>query len=80
MQRAEGCPVTRGSDLPLLLTPEDLATLLRTTKRAVYVAAARAQIPGEVRMGRRLLFRRDEVLVWLGLDEGKNQKRKGKHP
>lgn len=66
-----------GSDLPLLLTPDDLAALLRTTKQAVYVAAARAQLPGVVRIGRRLLFRRDEVLTWLGLESG-DQNGKGK--
>lgn len=56
-----------GHDLPLLLTVDELAELLRTTPQAVYVAAARAQLPGKVRIGRRLLFRRDEVLAWLGL-------------
>jgi hypothetical protein len=27
----------------------------------------RAQLPGSVRVRRRLLFRRDELLAWLGL-------------
>lgn len=66
------------ADLPLLLTPDDLAGLLRTTRQAVYVAAARAQLPGVVRVRRRLLFRRDDVLEWLGLDGPGGDNRRGK--
>jgi excisionase family DNA binding protein len=51
--------------LPLLLTVEEVATLLRTTHRAVYAMAERAQLPGVTRIGRRLLVRRDDLLSWL---------------
>jgi excisionase family DNA binding protein len=59
-----------GSDgLPLLLTPEEAATLLRTSRRGIYAMAQSAQLPGAVRIGRRLLVRRDELFAWLGLQE-----------
>ena len=53
--------------LPRLLTPAETAELLRTTKRGIYAMAERAQLPGIVRVGRRLLFRRDALLAHLGL-------------
>jgi excisionase family DNA binding protein len=55
-------------DLPRLLTAEEAAELLRTTKRGLYAAIERGQLPGVVRLGRRVLVRRDELLVALGLD------------
>jgi excisionase family DNA binding protein len=51
--------------LPMLLTPADLAALLRTTKKAVYTSIERGQLPGIVRLGRRVLVRRDDLLDWL---------------
>jgi excisionase family DNA binding protein len=50
---------------PLLLTPDEAATLLRTSRKAIYAMAERAQIPGVTRIGRRLLIRRDDLLSWL---------------
>ncbi|MBZ0266516.1 helix-turn-helix domain-containing protein [bacterium] len=50
-----------------LLTPDETATLLRTTRRAIYAMAQRAQLPGVVRIGRRLLVRRDDLYAHLGL-------------
>ena len=50
---------------PLLLTPDEAAALLRTTRKAIYAMAERAQLPGVTRIGRRLLFRRDDLLSWL---------------
>jgi excisionase family DNA binding protein len=55
--------------LPLLLNADETADLLRTTRKAVYAMAERQQLPGVTRLGRRLLFRSDELLHWL------NQKR-----
>ncbi|MFN8177674.1 MAG: helix-turn-helix domain-containing protein [bacterium] len=54
-------------NLPPLLTPQDVAQLLRTSKRSVYSMAERAQLAGALRIGRRLRFRRDELLRSLGL-------------
>lgn len=63
--RAPECDV----DLPLLLTPLEVAELLRTTRAAIYSMTARAQLPGVTRIGGRLLFRSVDLLSWL------NQKR-----
>jgi hypothetical protein len=54
------------AELPLLLSVEQAAALLRTTPKAVYAMAGRAQLRGAVRVGRRLLVRRDELLHSLG--------------
>jgi excisionase family DNA binding protein len=52
--------------LPALLTSGEVAELLRTTRKAVYAMAERSQLPGVVRINRRLLFREDALLHWLG--------------
>ena len=57
----------RVEGVPLLLTAADMAALLRTTRKAVYAQSERGQLPGVVRIGRRLLFRRADVHRWLGL-------------
>ena len=41
--------------LPMLLTVDDMAQLLRTTDRAIYAMVERRQLPGIVRIGRRVL-------------------------
>jgi excisionase family DNA binding protein len=51
--------------LPELLTIGEVAGVLRTTRKAVYAMAERAQLPGLTRIGRRLLVRRDDLLSWL---------------
>ncbi len=56
---------TSPSDLPFLLTVADVAALLRTTPKAIYIMVERHQVEGVVRIGKRLLFRRDDVLRWL---------------
>ena len=49
-------------DLPVLLTVPETAALLRTTVKAVYAMVERRQLPGVVRLGRRVLIR-SEVLL-----------------
>jgi excisionase family DNA binding protein len=49
----------------ILLTADETASLLRTSRKAVYAMAERAQLPGVTRIGRRLLVRRDDLLSWL---------------
>ena len=51
--------------LPYLLRASEVAVLLRTTTRAIYALTERGQLPGAVRVGRRLLFRRDDLLELL---------------
>jgi excisionase family DNA binding protein len=48
-----------------LLTASEVAVVLRTSRKAVYAMAERAQLPGVTRVGRRLLVRRDDLLSWL---------------
>lgn len=50
---------------PALLTIEDVAALLRTTKKAIYTMKERGLLPGGVRVGRRLLVRRSALAQWL---------------
>ena len=51
--------------LPLLLTVDEAADLLRTTRRVVYAMIARRQLPGVIRVRRRVLLRADDLLHWL---------------
>jgi excisionase family DNA binding protein len=48
-----------------LLTADEAAALLRTSRKAIYAMAERRQLPGITRIGRRLLVRRDVLLSWL---------------
>jgi excisionase family DNA binding protein len=50
---------------PVLLTPVEVADLLRTSRKAIYTMIERAQLPGIVRIGRRVLLREDAPLDWL---------------
>ena len=51
--------------LPVLLTVDEAADLLRTTRRAIYVMIERRQLPGVIRIRRRVLLRADDLLHWL---------------
>ena len=51
--------------LPVLLTVDETAALLRTTRRAIYAMIERRQVPGVIRIRRRVLFRADDLLHWL---------------
>jgi len=57
--------MTGSNGLPVLLTADETADLLRTSRKAIYVMAERGQLPGVTRIGRRLLFRSDSLLDWL---------------
>ena len=50
---------------PVLLTVAEPAALLRASRKAVYAMVERGQLPGVIRIGRRLLFRRDALVDWL---------------
>ena len=52
-------------DLPLLLQADEVATILRVSRKAVYTMAERGEIPGVTKLGRRLRFRRDALEAWL---------------
>jgi excisionase family DNA binding protein len=57
--------MTRPDGLPLYLKPEEAADLLRTSRKAIYVKVERRQLPGVVRIGKRLLIRTESLLQWL---------------
>ena len=50
---------------PVLLTPNEVAELLRTSRKAIYSMVERGQLPGIIRIGRRVLVREDALLDWL---------------
>jgi excisionase family DNA binding protein len=52
-----------------LLTPDEVATVLRTSRKSVYSMIERGQLPGIVRLGRKILVRRDRLLRWLSKEE-----------
>jgi excisionase family DNA binding protein len=51
--------------LPILLTVDEAADLLRTTRRAIYAMIERRQLPSVIRIRRRVLVRADDLLHWL---------------
>ena len=53
------------SELPLLLTVDETASLLRTTRKGIYAMVARGQIPGVTRVGRRVLVHSETLLRWI---------------
>jgi excisionase family DNA binding protein len=56
---------SRRTPLPVLLTVDEAAALLRTTRRAIYAMVERRQLPGVIRVRRRVLLRADDLLDWL---------------
>ena len=56
---------SRRAALPILLTVDEAADLLRTTRRAIYAMIERHQLPGVIRVRRRVLLRADDLLDWL---------------
>jgi excisionase family DNA binding protein len=53
------------SHLPIYLTPDETADLLRTTRKAIYVMIERRQLTGVTRIGKRVLIHRERLLDWL---------------
>ena len=47
------------------LLTDEVATVLRTTRKAVYAMAQRGLMPGRTKIGRRILFRADQLVTWL---------------
>jgi excisionase family DNA binding protein len=53
------------TELPVFLVVDEVASLLRTSRKAVYTMIERDQLPGVTRVRRRVLVRRDLLLHWL---------------
>jgi excisionase family DNA binding protein len=60
-----GAAMLNHASLPLLLTPGEAGELLRTSRKAIYSMVERGQLPGIVRVGRRVLIRSSELLDFL---------------
>jgi excisionase family DNA binding protein len=50
---------------PTLLLVGEVAAILRTSPKAVYAMVERGLLPGVVRIGRRVLIQRADLLHWL---------------
>ena len=57
--------MSRSRELPTLLTVKEVAGLLRTSTKSIYAMVERGQLPGVLRIGRRLLVRREALVDWL---------------
>jgi excisionase family DNA binding protein len=62
-------------ELPLFLTADEAASLLRTSRAAIYAMAERGRLAGVTRVGRRLLVSRNALL--RSLSEGRAQSPRG---
>jgi excisionase family DNA binding protein len=48
-----------------LMTPGEVALVLRTSRKAIYAMIERGQLPGVIRIGRRVLIREAKLVEWL---------------
>jgi len=51
--------------LPLYLTADEAADVLRTSRKAIYSMIERRQLPGVSRIGRRVLISASLLLSWV---------------
>jgi excisionase family DNA binding protein len=49
-----------------MLTVGEVGTILRTSRKAIYAMIERHQLPGVLRIGRRVLVREEVLVEWLG--------------
>lgn len=48
-----------------LLTADEVASLLRTSRACIYEMGRLGRLPGRIKMGRKVLFRRDRLLQFI---------------
>ena len=60
-------PPKTGADGAYLMTPDDVAVLLHTSRAAIYKMVERGQGPARlvIRLGRKVYFPRASLLHWL---------------
>lgn len=69
-------PVDTSRSIPLVLTVEEVAELLRVNRKTIYDAAARGEIPGVRRIGNRTLrFYGPALAQWLETGTGTKARR-----
>ncbi len=61
---AESDPATEPSSLPLFLSVDEAAELLRLNRKTLYEAVKLGRVPGVVRVGRSIRIRRATLLTW----------------
>jgi excisionase family DNA binding protein len=52
---------SRMKRMPMLMKTDEVADLLRTSRKAVYAIIERGQLPGVTRIGKRVLVRSDAL-------------------
>ena len=60
-----------GMRLPVVMTVDELASLLRVDRKTAYAAIQRREIPGVRHIGGVIRISRDAVLAWLGQGQGR---------
>lgn len=61
----QSTPIPSSPSDTRLLTFDDVAAILRTSRKAVYAMRARGQLPAVIKVGRRVLMREADLLAWL---------------
>jgi excisionase family DNA binding protein len=57
------------NSLPVVLTVDEVAALLRVDRKSVYSMIRRGKLPGVRRVNRAIRIGRDAVIRWLGADD-----------
>lgn len=53
------------SPVPHLMTVDEVAEMLRTSRKAIYALIYKGALPGVIRLSRRLLIHRGDVVEWI---------------
>ena len=61
-----------------LMTVAEVADFIRKSRNAVYAMVGRGQLPGVIRIGRNLRFRRDTLLDWIDQKDAPSPKEFGR--
>jgi len=61
--------ICSGEQLPLVLTADEVAALLRCDRKLVYALFNEGKLPGGHRIGRIIRFSRNVLLEWLNKQE-----------